>query len=171
MGLAYATPESLPPYVSADTLAALPLGVLLAWADVLLPDSPSELLRGLARQPESSADDTHDTRNTQHAAQLVQAHARVIVELLTTHAGDLPDTFGARERAAMLRVFCHHHHATNQPTSDLATRALELLIAGDGEAVAAELRATLPAAERSALALTAQQLMPVGHAFSRLLAS
>jgi hypothetical protein len=73
----------------------------------------------------------------------------------------------------MLRLFCHHHHhlATDQrPTSDLATRALELLIAGDGEAVAAEPRSTLPGAELGALVLTTQQLMPADHTFSRLLA-
>lgn len=177
MGLAYTTSDCrprMPDYISA-TLGALPLSVLLAWAHALLTDSPGELLRGLTRQPEPSADDTPGTRETQHAARLVQEHARVIVELLTTHAGDLPDTFNARERAAMLRLFCHHHRhhlATDQPgpTSDLATRALALLIAGDGEAVAAELRSTLPAAELGALVRTTQQLMPADHTFSRLLA-
>jgi hypothetical protein len=161
----------MPDCISA-TLDALPLSVLLAWAHALLTDGPGALLRGLTRQPESSADDTHNTRETQHAARLVQEHARVIVELLTTHAGDLPDTFGARERAAMLRLYCHHHHlATDQrPTSDLATRALELLIAGDGEAVATELRSTLPAAELGTMVLTTQQLLPADHTFSRLLA-
>jgi hypothetical protein len=143
----------------------------VAYADV----STGDLLKFLTTPPEPShtlfdialdatADSSTLASEPWPSAQLVQAYARLVVELLTSRASQVQ----VPHRAAMLRLFVHcvspaiiqNDSILEDEHRNLVTRALELLVDRDAVAELVTRLAPVQDEERRVLVDVLQALLP-----------